>query len=291
METIQQLAATLPWLYLLLLTILGLLIGSFLNVVIHRLPIMLERSWRQEYQDYFAEDDEPPAQAEPYNLFLPRSACPHCGHQITALENIPLLSWLFLKGRCSSCQHPISARYPLVELLCALASVTVAFYYPPGWALAGALLLTWILLALTFIDFDKLLLPDQLTLPLLWVGLLLNLSHQFVPLTVAVIGAIAGYMVLWSIYWAFKLLTGKEGMGYGDFKLLAALGAWLGWQSLPLILIISSCVGAILGITLVVMRRHQQSKPMPFGPYLAIAGWIALLWGEQLTNWYLGLLS
>ena len=279
------------WLYFFLLGLFSLLVGSFLNVLIHRLPIMLERSWRQEYQDYFAEGDNPPAQTEPYNLFLPRSACPHCGHQITALENIPLLSWLFLKGRCSSCQHPISARYPLVELLCALASVTVAFYYPPGWALAGALLLTWILLALTFIDFDKLLLPDQLTLPLLWVGLLLNLSHQFVPLTDAVIGAIAGYMVLWSIYWAFKLLTGKEGMGYGDFKLLAALGAWLGWQSLPLILIISSCVGAILGITLVVMRRHQQSKPMPFGPYLAIAGWIALLWGEQLTNWYLGLLS
>ena len=279
------------WLYFFLLGLFSLLVGSFLNVLIHRLPIMLERSWRQEYQDYFAEGDNPPAQAEPYNLFLPRSACPHCGHQITALENIPLLSWLFLKGRCSSCQHPISARYPLVELLCALASVSVAFYYPPGWALAGALLLTWILLALTFIDFDKLLLPDQLTLPLLWVGLLLNLSHQFVPLTDAVIGAIAGYMVLWSIYWAFKLLTGKEGMGYGDFKLLAALGAWLGWQSLPLILILSSCVGAILGITLVVMRRHQQSKPMPFGPYLAIAGWIALLWGEQLTNWYLGLLS
>ena len=279
------------WLYFFLLGLFSLLVGSFLNVLIHRLPIMLERSWRQEYQDYFAEGDNPPAQAEPYNLFLPRSACPHCGHQITALENIPLLSWLLLKGRCSSCQHPISARYPLVELLCALASVTVAFYYPPGWALAGALLLTWILLALTFIDFDKLLLPDQLTLPLLWVGLLLNLSQQFVPLADAVIGAIAGYMVLWSIYWAFKLLTGKEGMGYGDFKLLAALGAWLGWQSLPLILILSSCVGAILGITLVVMRRHQQSKPMPFGPYLAIAGWIALLWGEQLTSWYLGLLS
>ena len=279
------------WLYFFLLGLFSLLVGSFLNVLIHRLPIMLERSWRQEYQDYFAEGDNPPAQTEPYNLFLPRSACPHCGHQITALENIPLLSWLFLKGRCSSCQHPISARYPLVELLCALASVSVAFYYPPGWALAGALLLTWILLALTFIDFDKLLLPDQLTLPLLWVGLVLNLSHQFVPLADAVIGAIAGYMVLWSIYWAFKLLTGKEGMGYGDFKLLAALGAWLGWQSLPLILILSSCVGAILGITLVVMRRHQQSKPMPFGPYLAIAGWIALLWGEQLTNWYLGLLS
>ena len=274
------------WLYFFLLGLFSLLVGSFLNVLIHRLPIMLERSWRQEYQDYFAEGDNPPAQAEPYNLFLPRSACPHCGHQITALENIPLLSWLFLKGRCSSCQHPISARYPLVELLCALASVSVAFYYPPGWALAGALLLTWILLALTFIDFDKLLLPDQLTLPLLWVGLVLNLSHQFVPLADAVIGAIAGYMVLWSIYWAFKLLTGKEGMGYGDFKLLAALGAWLGWQSLPLILILSSCVGAILGITLVVMRRHQQSKPMPFGPYLAIAGWLVFMWGDQMIASY-----
>ncbi len=178
----------------------------------------------------------------------------------------PLLSWLFLKGRCSACHHPISARYPLVELLCALASLAVAAYYPPGWTLAGALLLTWMLLALTFIDFDKLLLPDQLTLPLLWLGLLLNISGQYVSLTDAVIGAAAGYLVLWSIYWAFKLLTGKEGMGYGDFKLLAALGAWLGWQSLPLILILSSCVGAVLGITLVVMKRQHQEKPMPFGP-------------------------
>ena len=279
------------WLYFLLLGLFSLLIGSFLNVLIHRLPIMLERSWRQEYQDYFSSNDNSTVSAERYNLFLPRSACPHCGHQITAAENIPLLSWLFLKGRCSSCHQPISARYPLVELLCALASIAVALYYPPSWALAGALLLTWVLLALTFIDLDKLLLPDQLTLPLLWIGLLLNLSQQFVPLADAVIGAIAGYMVLWSLYWAFKLLTGKEGMGYGDFKLLAALGAWLGWQSLPLILILSSCVGAVLGITLIVMKQQQQSKPMPFGPYLAIAGWIALLWGNQITNWYLGLIS
>jgi len=282
------------WLYFFLLGLFSLLVGSFLNVLIHRLPIMLERSWQQEYQDYFADSDNNNHQAAPtahYNLFLPRSACPHCGHQITAAENIPLFSWLFLKGRCSSCHQPISARYPLVELLCALASIAVAWYYPPGWALAGALLLTWILLALTFIDLDKLLLPDQLTLPLLWLGLLLNLSQQFVPLDDAVIGAIAGYMVLWSLYWAFKLLTGKEGMGYGDFKLLAALGAWLGWQSLPLILILSSCVGAILGITLIIMQRQQQGKPMPFGPYLAIAGWIALLWGNQITNWYLGLIS
>lgn len=281
------------WLYFFLLGLFSLLVGSFLNVLIHRLPIMLERSWQQEYQDYFTDDgnNSPITSKEPYNLFLPRSACPHCGHQITAAENIPLLSWLFLKGRCSSCRKPISARYPLVELVCALASIAVTWYYPPGWALAGALLLTWILLALTFIDLDKMLLPDQLTLPLLWLGLLLNLSQQFVPLDDAVIGAIAGYMVLWSLYWAFKLLTGKEGMGYGDFKLLAALGAWLGWQSLPLILILSSCVGAILGIALIIMQRQQQSKPMPFGPYLAIAGWIALLWGNQITNWYLGLIS
>lgn len=281
------------WLYFLLLGLFSLLVGSFLNVLIHRLPIMLERSWQQEYQDYFTDggNDNPATPTERYNLFLPRSACPHCGHQITAIENIPLFSWLFLKGRCSSCHQPISVRYPLVELLCALASIAVALYYPPSWALAGALLLTWILLALTFIDFDKLLLPDQLTLPLLWIGLLLNLSQQFVPLADAVIGAIAGYMVLWSLYWAFKLLTGKEGMGYGDFKLLAALGAWLGWQSLPLILILSSCVGAVLGITLIVMKQQQQGKPMPFGPYLAIAGWIALLWGNQITNWYLGLIS
>ena len=282
------------WLYFFLLGLFTLLVGSFLNVLIHRLPIMLERSWQQEYQDYFTNDgsNSPTTTTiKPYNLFLPRSACPHCGHQITAAENIPLFSWLFLKGRCSSCHQPISARYPMVELLCALASITVALYYPPGWALAGALLLTWVLLALTFIDLDKLLLPDQLTLPLLWLGLLLNLSQQFVSLDDAVIGAIAGYMVLWSLYWTFKLLTGKEGMGYGDFKLLAALGAWLGWQSLPLILILSSCVGAVLGIVLITMKRQQQGKPMPFGPYLAIAGWIALLWGNQITNWYLGLIS
>lgn len=291
MDLIFTLYSQYHWLYFLLLGLFSLLIGSFLNVLIHRLPIMLERSWQQEYQNYFSNNDNSTISAERYNLFLPRSACPHCGHQITAIENIPLFSWLFLKGRCSSCHQPISVRYPLVELLCALASIAVALYYPPSWALAGALLLTWVLLALTFIDLDKLLLPDQLTLPLLWIGLLLNLSQQFVPLADAVIGAIAGYMVLWSLYWAFKLLTGKEGMGYGDFKLLAALGAWLGWQSLPLILILSSCVGAVLGITLIVMKQQQQSKPMPFGPYLAIAGWIALLWGNQITNWYLGLIS
>ncbi|HDX8357951.1 TPA: prepilin peptidase [Aeromonas hydrophila] len=277
---------SLPWLYFSLVFLFSLMIGSFLNVVIHRLPIMLEREWQAEYICYFNPETQP-QQEERYNLMVPRSACPHCGHAITAMENIPLLSWLWLKGRCRECQAPISARYPLVELLTALLSLVVAATYPPGWGLLAALLLTWVLVALTFIDLDKMLLPDQLTLPLLWGGLLFNLTGGFVPLADAVIGAMAGYLVLWSLYWAFKLLTGKEGMGYGDFKLLAALGAWLGWQALPIVLLLSSLVGAFIGIGLILLRNHHQNKPIPFGPYLAIAGWIALLWGDTITRWYL----
>ncbi|EZH83069.1 prepilin peptidase [Aeromonas hydrophila] len=277
---------SLPWLYFSLLFLFSLMIGSFLNVVIHRLPIMLEREWQAEYLGYFNPETQP-QQEERYNLMVPRSACPHCGHAITAMENIPLLSWLWLKGRCRECQAPISARYPLVELLTALLSLVVAATFPPGWGLLAALLLTWVLVALTFIDLDKMLLPDQLTLPLLWGGLLFNLAGGFVPLADAVIGAMAGYLVLWSLYWAFKLLTGKEGMGYGDFKLLAALGAWLGWQALPIMLLLSSLVGAFIGIGLILLRNHHQNKPIPFGPYLAIAGWIALLWGDTITRWYL----
>ncbi|HDZ8925481.1 TPA: prepilin peptidase [Aeromonas dhakensis] len=277
---------SLPWLYFSLVFLFSLMIGSFLNVVIHRLPIMLEREWQAEYLSYF-NPETLLQQEERYNLMVPRSACPHCGHAITAMENIPLLSWLWLKGRCRECQAPISARYPLVELLTALLSLVVAATFPPGWGLLAALLLTWVLVALTFIDLDKMLLPDQLTLPLLWGGLLFNLAGGFVPLADAVIGAMAGYLVLWSLYWAFKLLTGKEGMGYGDFKLLAALGAWLGWQALPIVLLLSSLVGAIIGISLILLRNHHQNKPIPFGPYLAIAGWIALLWGDTITRWYL----
>ncbi|WP_412840969.1 prepilin peptidase [Aeromonas dhakensis] len=277
---------SLPWLYFSLVFLFSLMIGSFLNVVIHRLPIMLEREWQAEYLSYFNPETQP-QQEERYNLMVPRSACPHCGHAITAMENIPLLSWLWLKGRCRECQAPISARYPLVELLTALLSLVVAATFPPGWGLLAALLLTWVLVALTFIDLDKMLLPDQLTLPLLWGGLLFNLAGGFVPLADAVIGAMAGYLVLWSLYWAFKLLTGKEGMGYGDFKLLAALGAWLGWQALPIVLLLSSLIGAIIGISLILLRNHHQGKPIPFGPYLAIAGWIALLWGDTITRWYL----
>ncbi|MFQ2267313.1 prepilin peptidase [Aeromonas hydrophila] len=277
---------SLPWLYFSLGFLFSLMIGSFLNVVIHRLPIMLEREWQAEYLGYFNPETQP-QQEERYNLMVPRSACPHCGHAITAIENIPLLSWLWLKGRCRECQAPISARYPLVELLTALLSLVVAATFPPGWGLLAALLLTWVLVALTFIDLDKMLLPDQLTLPLLWGGLLFNLAGGFAPLADAVIGAMAGYLVLWSLYWAFKLLTGKEGMGYGDFKLLAALGAWLGWQALPIVLLLSSLVGAFIGIGLILLRNHHQNKPIPFGPYLAIAGWIALLWGDTITRWYL----
>ncbi|WAG06384.1 A24 family peptidase [Aeromonas jandaei] len=277
---------SLPWLYFSLVFLFSLMIGSFLNVVIHRLPIMLEREWQAEYRGYFTPEEEQAPEPR-YNLMVPRSACPHCGHAITALENIPMLSWLWLKGRCSECQAPISARYPLVELLTALLSVAVAMVISPGWGTLAALLLTWVLVALTFIDLDKMLLPDQLTLPLLWGGLLFNLSGGFAPLADAVIGAMAGYLVLWSLYWAFKLLTGKEGMGYGDFKLLAALGAWLGWQALPIILLLSSLVGAIIGISLIALRKHHQGNPIPFGPYLAIAGWIALLWGDTITRWYL----
>ncbi|HAT6344128.1 TPA: prepilin peptidase [Aeromonas hydrophila] len=277
---------SLPWLYFSLVFLFSLMIGSFLNVVIHRLPIMLEREWQAEYLGYFNPEIQP-QQEERYNLMVPRSACPHCGHAITAMENIPLLSWLWLKGRCRECQAPISVRYPLVELLTAQLSLVVAATFAPGWGLLAALLLTWVLVALTFIDLDKMLLPDQLTLPLLWGGLLFNLAGGFAPLADAVIGAMAGYLVLWSLYWAFKLLTGKEGMGYGDFKLLAALGAWLGWQALPIVLLLSSLVGAFIGIGLILLRNHHQNKPIPFGPYLAIAGWIALLWGDTITRWYL----
>lgn len=287
MAPLIELAQALPWLYLSLVFLFSLMVGSFLNVVIHRLPIMMERDWHAEYTDYFGDHTSPIPATGCYNLMVPRSRCPHCDHPIGALENIPLLSWLWLRGRCRNCRAPISPRYPLVELLTALLSVAVAATLTPGWGTLAALVLTWVLVALTFIDLDKMLLPDQLTLPLLWGGLLFNLPGGFVPLADAVIGAMAGYLVLWALYWAFKLLTGKEGMGYGDFKLLAALGAWLGWQALPIVLLLSSLVGAAIGIGLILLRNHHQGKPIPFGPYLAIAGWIALLWGDSITRWYL----
>lgn len=266
--------------------IFGLLIGSFLNVVIHRVPKMLENEMRHECACIdLPVDAEPPALPR-YNLVVPRSACPSCGHMISALENIPVLSWLALRGRCRHCKTPISPRYPLVESLTAVLSILVVWHFGVTLAAVGGLILTWYLIALFFIDADTYLLPDSLTLPLVWLGLLFNISATYVPLSDAVIGAVAGYLALWSVFWLFKLVTGKEGMGYGDFKLLAALGAWLGWQALPAIILLSSVAGAVLGIVMIVLARHGWGKPMPFGPYLALAGLMALLLGERLYVLY-----
>ncbi|HEX2604146.1 MAG TPA: prepilin peptidase [Oxalicibacterium sp.] len=266
--------------------VLGLLIGSFLNVVIHRLPKMMQR----ESDNYVAQESGKPLPHEDrYDLLMPRSACPHCGHQISALENIPVLSYAILGGKCSACKAPISIRYPIIELLTGLLSAFLIWYFGSGLAGIATLVFAWLLIAMTFIDADTQLLPDDLTLPLLWLGLLLNLIGTFVPLNEAVIGAAAGYLCLWSIYWLFKLTTGKEGMGYGDFKLLAALGAWLGWKMLPAIILMSSLVGAIVGIALIILAKRGRDIPIPFGPYLAAAGLLALLYGKSLTQMYLGL--
>ncbi|SFM10566.1 prepilin peptidase [Rugamonas rubra] len=272
----------------LLAGLFGLLIGSFLNVVIYRVPKMMQR----ESDNYVAvESGREAPHAERFNLMVPRSACPHCGHQITALENIPLLSWLVLRGKCSACRAPISPRYPAVELLTGLLSALLVWRLGSGWAGLAALFFLYSLIAMTFIDADTQLLPDDLTYPLLWAGLLVNLNGTFVPLHDAVVGAAAGYLALWSIYWLFKLATGKEGMGYGDFKLLAALGAWLGWAMLPTIILLSSVVGALVGISLIVFARHGRNNPIPFGPYLAAAGLIAILYGNSISAFTLGLLG
>jgi leader peptidase (prepilin peptidase)/N-methyltransferase len=268
--------------------VLGLLIGSFLNVVIYRIPKMMQR----ESDNYVAhESGKELPHTDRFNLMVPRSSCPHCGHQITALENIPVISWLMLGAKCSACKAPISARYPAIELFTALLSGLLVWTFGSGWMGLATLLFGYLLVAMTFIDFDTQLLPDDLTYPLLWAGLLLNLNGMFVPLADAVIGAAAGYLALWSIYWLFKLATGKEGMGYGDFKLLAALGAWLGWKMLPTIILLSSVVGAVVGISLIVFARRERGHPIPFGPYLAAAGMIALLYGGPLARYTQGLLA
>jgi leader peptidase (prepilin peptidase)/N-methyltransferase len=263
--------------------LVGLCVGSFLNVVIHRLPIMLDRGWREQCAEL---SGETVAEAPAYNLVVPRSKCPACGHAITALENIPVLSWVVLRGKCSACQAAITARYPIVEILGGLLAAVAVARFGPNATGAAACVLLWTLLALTCIDFDTQLLPDNLTLPLMWAGLIANLWGLFAPLNAAVIGAVAGYLALWSIYWLFKLIRGKEGMGYGDFKLLAALGAWLGWQMLPVIVLLSSVVGAAIGITLIVFKGRDHNVPLAFGPYLAIAGVIALFWGQTLARLY-----
>ena len=262
----------------------GLFIGSFLNVVIHRLPRMMQR----ESDNYVAEESgQPPPHTERYNLSVPRSACPSCGHRITAMENIPVLSYLALRGKCSHCKTPISARYPIIELLAALLSGGMVWHFGSGLAGLAAVLFCYLLIAMTFIDIDTQLLPDDLTYLLLWSGLLVNLGGTFAPIQDAVVGAIAGYLSLWSVYWIFKLATGREGMGYGDFKLLAALGAWLGWIMLPVVILLSSIVGATVGIFLIVFKSRARDNPIPFGPYLAAAGLIALLYGKTIVEGWL----
>lgn len=265
--------------------VFGLLIGSFLNVVIHRLPQMMQR----ESDNYVAQESgKPLPHTDRYNLTVPRSACPQCHHQIGALENIPVISYLVLRGKCAACKTAISARYPIVELLTGTLSAFLIWHFGSGWTGLATLLFAYLLIAMTFIDADTQLLPDDLTLSLLWCGLLINVSGTFVPLTDAVIGAAAGYLALWSVYWLFKLATGKEGMGYGDFKLLAALGAWLGWKMLPIIILFSSLVGALAGIALIVFTRRGRDNPIPFGPYLAAAGLLALLYGRPILETYFG---
>ncbi|MCH6583503.1 MAG: A24 family peptidase [Gammaproteobacteria bacterium] len=268
---------------------LGLVIGSFLNVVIHRLPVMLERTWLRQCQEMSGAETSAADAEETYNLITPRSRCPHCNHNITALQNIPVISFLRLKGKCVACGHPISWRYPIVELLTAILSMVVVWHFGMTFAGGAALLFTWMLIALAVIDFDHQILPDNLTLPLIWIGLLVNLypNPAFAPLTSAVIGAVAGYLSLWSVFHIFKLITGKEGMGYGDFKLFAAFGAWLGWQNLPLMVLLASLVGAIVGGALILVLGRDRQLPIPFGPFLCAAGWIALLWGNDLTRFYL----
>ncbi len=263
----------------------GLLIGSFLNVVVYRLPKMLMRDWRTQAREVLEMKAQP--DAETFNLILPNSSCPNCDHEIKPWENIPLVSWLFLRGKCSNCKEAISIRYPLVELACGLFSAVIAWQFGVSWEALAMLVLTWGLLSMSLIDADHQILPDVLVLPLLWLGLILNSFGLFTSLSDALWGAVIGYMSLWSIFWLFKLITGKEGMGYGDFKLLALIGAWGGWQVLPLTILLSSVLGAVIGIIILRLQRNGYSNPIPFGPYLAAAGWVALIWGEQITSSYL----
>jgi leader peptidase (prepilin peptidase) / N-methyltransferase len=269
--------------------LLGLIVGSFLNVVIHRLPHMLERAWARQCREFAGQQDDADPPEQPFNLVTPRSCCPHCGHTITALQNIPIVSFVLLQGKCAACGQSISWRYPIVELLTAILSVIVVWHFGTTAAGLAALGLTWTLIALAVIDFDKQILPDALTLPLIWVGLLVNLYPDplFTPLRSAVIGAVAGYLSLWAVFHIFRILTGKEGMGYGDFKLFAAFGAWLGWQDLPLIILLASLVGAVTGIAAIIMLGRDRQLPIPFGPFLCAAAWIALLYGNDITRLYL----
>ena len=293
-----------PWAFVAISFIFAAAIGSFLNVVIHRLPVMMKREWQSECNYYLNEYhpdivkqvgnerlnkpiDEFPAK---YNLVVPGSACPKCKSNIKPWHNVPVIGWLSLKSKCANCKTPISARYPTIELLTGILIATLAWHFGPTWQFVYASILTFVLVALTGIDLDEMLLPDQLTLPILWLGLIINLNGIYTSPADAIIGAAAGYLSLWSVFWLFKLVTGKEGMGYGDFKLLAVFGAWLGWQMLPLIILLSSLVGAVVGILMIITKKLNKGNPIPFGPYIAAAGWIALVWGQDILNWYLSTL-
>jgi leader peptidase (prepilin peptidase) / N-methyltransferase len=278
-----------PAFYVGTLAILGLIVGSFLNVVIHRLPKMMEADWQQQCNEYLHPEQAEAERAKPrkkYNLVVPRSSCPACGHQITALENIPLLSYVYLGGKCAACKTPISIRYPAIEALTALLTAFLAWKFGVTAQAVCAIGFSWALIALTFIDADTTLLPDDITLPLMWAGLLINAFGVFASLPSALFGAVVGYLSLWSVYWAFKLTTGREGMGYGDFKLLAAIGAWLGWQMLGQVILLSAAVGAVVGVVGIALYGREKGAKIPFGPYLAAAGFIALVWGAQINQWY-----
>jgi leader peptidase (prepilin peptidase)/N-methyltransferase len=293
----HELFVQVPILFIGMAFLFALLVGSFLNVVIYRLPIMMEREWRAQCEEIA----ETPAAELPtgrFDLVAPRSRCPSCGQQITAMQNIPVISYLLLGGKCANCETPISRRYPIIELLTAVMTAAVAWRFGFGWEAAAAVLMTWALIAISVIDIDHQIIPDSISLPLIWAGLFLSLFHGdvaaeilFIDPATAIAGGLAGYLSLWSIYHLFRIVTGKEGMGYGDFKLLAALGAWLGWQMLPLIILLSAAVGAVVGISLIVFRRHDRGVPIPFGPYLAAAGWIAMLYGPQIVAGYLDYMS
>ena len=285
MPVIALLEST-PWLYITTCVLLGLCVGSFLNVVIHRLPKIMETRWRAECAELNGQELPTP---ERYNLVVPRSRCPSCGHAIGVFENIPLLSYIALAGKCSACRARISPRYPVVEALTGALTGYIAWHFGFTFAAAAAMYFTWTMIALAFIDLDTFYLPDDLTLPLVWAGLIFSLAGGYTDLSSAVIGAAGGYLSLWLVFWLFKLVTGKEGMGYGDFKLLAAIGAWLGWKMLPLVILLSSFAGAIVGIALIILARRGRNVPIPFGPYLAIAGLTALFHGEALTRRYLDL--
>jgi leader peptidase (prepilin peptidase)/N-methyltransferase len=278
-----------PALYLGTLFVFGALIGSFLNVVIYRLPVMMQREWRNDCLEFL--EQPAAAEEESFNLSVPRSRCGNCGHKITALENVPIISYLILGGKCRSCKSRISPQYPLVELFTALISVMIGWHFGVSLQALAALLLSWCLIAASGIDIGHKLLPDSITLPLLWLGVLLSLFDIFVSLENSVIGVMVGYMSLWTVFMLFKLVTGKEGMGYGDFKLLAMLGAWLGWQPLFVVILTSSLVGAVVGISMILIKKTGRNTQIPFGPYLAAAGWMTLLWGDQLMFFYTNLLQ